>query len=137
MSNQIGPVNNKGCPFPKLSQVEAQKIDAFAKTILFDLGKADLKQEGRQTLDNVVQIIKKYNNEKFHVAGHSDNTFTKEFNQTLSEDRANNVRSYLISKGIDALRLSAAGYGEDNPIATNDTSEGRHKNRRVEILLIR
>ena len=135
--NQIGPVNNNGCPYPKLSQFEEQKIDAFAKTILFDLGKADLKPEGRQTLDNVAEIIKKYSTEKFLIAGHSDNSFTEEFNQTLSENRANNVRNYLISKGIDASRLLANGYGEDKPIATNSTEEGRHKNRRVEIILIK
>lgn len=135
--NQIGPVNNNGCPFPKLSKVEKEKIDAFAKTILFDLGKSNLKNDSKLTLDNVVKIMKKYPNEKFYIAGHSDNTFTKEYNLSLSQDRANNVRTYLISKGINASRLFAEGFGEDRPIATNDTSEGRHQNRRVEILLVK
>lgn len=135
--NQIGPVNNNGCPYPKLSQVEKDKIDAFAKTILFDLGKANLKKESKATLDNVVKIMKKYPNEKFYIAGHSDNTFTKEYNLTLSKDRANNVRDYLISKGINANRLTAEGFGEDKPITTNETVEGRQQNRRVEILLVK
>lgn len=135
--NQLGPVSNQGCPFPKLSQVEVQKIDAYARTILFDLGKADLKPEGKETLDNVVVIMKNFPTERFHIAGHSDNTFTEEFNQTLSENRANNVRNYLISKGINPGRLTAKGYGESRPIASNDLEEGRTRNRRVEIILIK
>lgn len=135
--NQIGPVNNNGCPYPKLSNVEVQKIDAYAKTILFDLGKADLKPGSKITLNSVVSIMKNYPNEKFHIAGHSDNSFTKEFNQTLSENRANNVKNYLISNGINANRLTSKGYGEDQPVQSNSTLEGKSKNRRVEILLIK
>ena len=135
--NQIGPVNNSGCPYPKLSQVEVQKIDAYARTILFDLGKANLKPEGRETLNNVVVIMKNFPTERFHIAGHSDNTFTEEFNQTLSENRANNVRNYLISRGINPARLTSRGYGESRPIASNDLEEGRTRNRRVEIILVK
>lgn len=135
--NQLGPVNNNGCPYPKLSQVEVQKIDAYARTILFDLGKADLKPEGMATLNNVVMIMKNFPTERFHIAGHSDNTFTEEFNQTLSENRARNVMNYLISKGVNPARLNSRGYGESRPIASNDLEEGRTRNRRVEIVLIK
>lgn len=135
--NQIGPVKNNGCPYPKLSQVEKQNIDAFAKTILFDLGKADLRQVSFEILNGVVSIMNKYANERFHIAGHTDNTFTKEFNLTLSQNRANAVRNYLISKGIEPSRLTSKGYGEERPVNSNDMEEGRKENRRVEIILIR
>ncbi len=135
--NQIGPVKNDGCPYPKLSQVEVQKIDAYAKTILFDLGKADLRPASYQILNGVVSIMNKYKNERFHIAGHTDNTLTKDFNQTLSQNRANAIRNYLISKGVEASRLTAKGYGEENPVKSNDTEEGRKENRRVEIILIK
>ena len=134
---QIGPVNNNGCPFPKLTKTDEQKIGAYASTILFDLGKADLKSASKLTLNNVVIIMKNFPSEKFRIEGHSDNTFTKEYNLTLSRDRANNVKEYLIKNGISASRLSAEGFGEDKPIATNDNAEGRQKNRRVEILLLK
>lgn len=135
--NQIGPVNNSGCPYPKLSKTAKQQIDAYAKTILFDLGKSDLKPASKETLNSVISIMKNYPREKFYIAGHSDNSFTKEYNLTLSLDRANNVKNYLIANGIDSSRLTAEGFGEDKPIATNDTKEGRLRNRRVEILLMK
>ncbi len=135
--NQIGPVNNNGCPYPKLTKTDEQKIDAYASTILFSLGKADLKSASKLTLNNVIIIMKNFPSEKFRIEGHSDNTFTKEFNLALSLDRANNVKDYLIKNGIDASRLSSEGFGEDKPIASNDMAEGRQKNRRVEILLIK
>lgn len=135
--NQIGPVKNSGCPYPKLTETEKKKIDAYASSVLFDLGKADLKNASKLTLNNVVIIMQNFPNEKFRIEGHSDNTFTSEFNQTLSENRAKNVRDYLIKNGVDASRLSARGFGEEKPIASNETSEGRSKNRRVEILLVK
>lgn len=135
--NQIGPIENQGCPYPKLSQSEEKIIDAFAETILFDLGKADLRSSSIPTLDRIVAIMKTYNHERFHIAGHTDNTFTPEFNQVLSQNRAIAVRNYFISKGIDASRLTAKGYGETKPIETNNTEEGRAKNRRVAIILIK
>lgn len=135
--NQIGPVNNGGCPFPKLSQIDQISIDTFAKTILFNLGKADLKLSSNVILDSVVTIMKKYKKERFHIAGHTDNTFTKDFNLTLSQDRANAVRNYLISKGIEASRLTANGYGEEKPAQSNNTNKGRRSNRRVKIILIK
>ena len=135
--NQMGPIENKGCPYPKLSQRAGEIMDTYAKTILFDLGKADLKPSSYDLLNNVVTIMKVHKQEKFHIAGHTDNTFTKEFNLGLSKDRANTVRNYLISRGINPSRLTAKGYGEEKPVRSNDTNEGRKENRRVEIILIR
>ena len=135
--NQIGPIENQGCPYPKLTQSEEKIIDAFAETILFDLGKFDLKESSKSTLDRIVSIMKTYKSERFHIAGHTDNTFTSDFNQVLSQNRAIAVRNYFISKGIDATRLTAKGYGETKPVQSNDTEEGRAKNRRVAIILIK
>jgi len=135
--NQIGPIENQGCPYPKLTQSEEKIIDAFAETILFDLGKFDLKESSKATLDRIVSIMKTYKSERFHIAGHTDNTFTSDFNQVLSQNRAIAVRNYFISKGIDATRLTAKGYGETKPVQSNDTEEGRAKNRRVAIILIK
>jgi len=78
-----------------------------------------------------------YKSERFHIAGHTDNTFTTDFNQVLSQNRAVNVRNYFISKGIDPSRLTAKGYGETKPVESNNTEEGRAKNRRVAIILIK
>lgn len=135
--NQIGPVSNKGCPYPKITQESKQKIESFAKTILFDLGKADLKQNSIATLDNIIAIMKTHANEKFLIAGHTDNTFTKEFNRTLSNNRASSVRNYMVSKGVNPSRITAKGYGEEQPVESNSTDEGKRKNRRVDIILIK
>jgi OOP family OmpA-OmpF porin len=70
------------------------------------------------------------------VAGHTDSVGSEEYNQGLSERRANTVRDYLASKGINASRLTARGYGEGRPVASNDTSEGRQENRRVELVVL-
>ena len=80
MPKQTGPVSNNGCPFPKLTQEEFQKIDAFAQPILFDLGEWDLKPEGKQILNNIVLIMKSFPNEKFIITGHTDNLDTRNFN---------------------------------------------------------
>ena len=135
--NQIGPIENNGCPYPKLSQTEETAIDAYAETILFDMGKADLRNSSKATLDKIVKIMNTYSNEKFHIAGHTDNTFTSDFNKVLSQNRAVAVRNYFISKGINPSRLTAKGYGETKPIETNNSEEGRKKNRRVEIVLVK
>ena len=83
----------------------------------------------------MVAIFKEYPKASFAIEGHTDSVGSKSSNQSLSERRANAVRDYLIANGIAADRLSAAGYGEDNPIADNKTRAGRAENRRVEVKL--
>jgi OOP family OmpA-OmpF porin len=70
------------------------------------------------------------------VAGHTDSTGSETYNQGLSERRANSVKDYLTSQGVTATRLSAKGYGEAQPVASNDTKEGRAENRRVELIVL-
>ena len=86
---------------------------------------------------DIIQILNEYPNAKFTVEGHTDSVGSAKTNQRLSESRANSVRDFLVDKGIGADRLTAIGYGEDKPIATNNTRSGRAQNRRVEINLIK
>lgn len=106
------------------------------ENILFDFGKYDLKPEAFPILNKLVQVLNKYPNLEIAVSGHTDNIGNKEFNQTLSEQRAKTVADYLVSQGIDADRISYVGYGDTKPIASNLSETGRSLNRRVEIKII-
>ncbi|MBI1183914.1 OmpA family protein [bacterium] len=101
------------------------------KNIFFDFGKASLKDESKEELDKLYDIMNR-SRIVIELGGHTDSIGSDEANLRLSQERVNSVRSYLVSKGIDAVRISAVGYGETMPIADNKTEEGRAKNRRVE-----
>lgn len=96
--------------------------------------KATLLPAAISVLDQVAQTLKEWGNVKVEVAGHTDSNNTDAYNQKLSQRRAQSVCDYLISKGVDATRLKPVGYGESQPIADNNTEEGRFKNRRVELI---
>jgi len=102
---------------------------------LFDFGKSDLRPEGREDLAKVSGIVLNYPSLRLTIEGHTDNQGNAEFNQTLSEQRANTVRDYLIKQGLASDSLTAQGLGEKNPVADNSTPEGRQKNRRVEVIV--
>jgi OOP family OmpA-OmpF porin len=102
----------------------------------FDTSKAIVKDEYRNEIKKVADFMKTYPNTTAVIEGHTDNVDTAEYNQKLSEARANSVRQYLIDNfGIKASRLTAVGYGETKPIASNKTEEGRQKNRRVQAVI--
>ncbi len=103
--------------------------------VLFDTGKSDLRFDAREALAKLSGIVLNYPSLKLNIEGHTDSTGGPELNQTLSEERANSVRDYLIGQGLDARSLSALGFGMNNPVADNSTGEGRQKNRRVEIIV--
>jgi outer membrane protein OmpA-like peptidoglycan-associated protein len=103
--------------------------------VLFDTGKSDLRSEAREALAKLSGIVLNYPSLKLNIEGHTDSTGSADLNQTLSEKRANAVRDYLIGQGLDARSLSAQGFGLNNPVADNSTTEGRQKNRRVEIIV--
>lgn len=103
--------------------------------VLFDFGKYTLKPEAREKLAKVSGIILSHPGLTLQVEGYTDNVGSEEFNQKLSEQRADSVRDYLISQGISDSSVSAKGLGESNPIAPNDTAQGRQKNRRVQIVV--
>jgi OOP family OmpA-OmpF porin len=86
-------------------------------------------------LDDVVKVMKDNPDTKLTIDGHTDNTGTDAINDKLSQGRADAVKNYIVSKGIDASRISSAGHGSSTPIADNKTAAGRQKNRRVEMKL--
>lgn len=131
--NEAGPASNDGCPEPVISEVAEKKIGEFAKTILFNSGRSAFRTGTSDKLDGIVKIMKEFPKATFVVEGHTDSTGSSSLNQKLSQKRADAVKDYLIENGIDASRLESKGYGEANPIDTNDTRAGRANNRRVEI----
>ena len=102
------------------------------RNIFFDFDKATLRPESSSELENLYKVLTDNPNMKIEISGHTDNKGTAEYNKDLSQRRAKAVVDYLITKGIKADRLKYAGYGFDQPIATNDTDEGRQLNRRTE-----
>ena len=131
--NEAGPASNNGCPEPVISDVAEKKIGEFAKTILFNSGKATFKEGVTEKLDGIVKIMQEFPKAEFIIEGHTDSTGSSSLNLKLSEKRAIAVRDYLVDNGIATTRLEAKGFGEGNPIDTNDTRAGRANNRRVEI----
>lgn len=113
----------------------ASKVVLNADTF-FDFDKSTIKPEGRQILDQVVSQVDTLNLETLIAVGHTDSIGSEQYNQGLSERRANSVKSYLVSKGIAADRIYAEGKGELSPVASNKTREGRAQNRRVEIEIV-
>ncbi len=113
------------------------RLDALGKLTLrglfFDTARATLKAESEPALQNAQDLLQSYPDLVLEVGGHTDNVGGSEANQTLSENRAASVRAWLVEHGIPAERLQAVGYGEDRPIATNETEVGRAANRRVEL----
>ena len=160
--NEAGPAENKGCPFedrdndgvldkddqcpdvagtvanngcPEVTAVVIAELNEYSKTVLFDLNKATIREESQEALNNIAEIMKEFPTTVFHIGGHTDSSGSDQYNLQLSDERAASVREYLVSQGIPASRLTSEGYGETNPIATNNTAAGRQENRRVEISL--
>lgn len=110
------------------------------ENILFDSGKAELKPEGQQALAEVAQVLSSIPNREFQIAGHTDNLNirTRQFpsNWELSTTRAVTVLKFLVDSGVAAPRLSATGHADTQPVAPNETAEGRQQNRRIEIVLM-
>lgn len=116
---------------PPAAVVEKITLKAGA---LFDSGKADLKPDGRRELDDLAARLKSVKGiESIQVTGHTDSQGQAAFNQALSERRAEAVKTYLVTKGVDDGRISTRGMGASNPVASNATAEGRARNRRVEL----
>jgi outer membrane protein OmpA-like peptidoglycan-associated protein len=108
----------------------------FDSGILFDVDKAILRPEAKANLDKMAAILNKYPDTNILVEGHTDATGTEEHNLELSRQRAQSVENHLAALGVDPSRFTVMGYGESQPIATNDTTEGRQQNRRVELAIM-
>jgi OOP family OmpA-OmpF porin len=105
----------------------------ICKGVMFDFGSSHIRPEYRPSLDQVVRILKEKPSLHIEVQGHTDNVGTEHYNQLLSERRAKSVINYLTKKGISGKRLTAKGYGFSEPVASNETEEGRDRNRRVQL----
>ncbi|WP_447635367.1 OmpA family protein [Flavobacterium microcysteis] len=130
-----GTVANHGCP--EISEEQVNKLNAYAKTILFNSGKATFKPETMPVLEAINAILKEYPTSRFSIEGHTDSDGSNALNQTLSENRAAAVKNFLIENGIESSRLRSTGFGETKPIDTNKTAKGKANNRRVEVKLIK
>lgn len=131
--NEAGPASNFGCPVIAPEVIE--KVNMAARNIFFATGSAKLLAKSYPSLNNVVTILRDNPSYRVDVEGHTDTTGTAEKNQVLSQDRANSVKAYLISKGVDESRITSEGFGFTMPIASNKTAAGKAKNRRVEMKL--
>lgn len=125
---------------PYRLDVELQKLRPGATIVLnnvfFETNKWDLKPESKAELNKLADLLKANPTKKVEISGHTDNVGNDAANQTLSENRAASVVEYLISQGVSAAQLTAKGYGETKPVASNDTEEGRAKNRRTEFKIL-
>jgi len=120
---------------PKPAPAAASKV-TYAADAFFDFDKSVLKPEGKAKLDDLASKVKGINLEVIIAVGHTDSVGTDAYNQKLSVRRAEAVKAYLVSKGIEKNRVYTEGKGEKQPVADNKTKEGRAKNRRVEIEVV-
>ncbi len=133
-------LSNKAPDSTYQKDIPLQPIEVNAsvvlKNIFFDFNKYDLKPESQTELDKVVQLLQENPSVKIQLEGHTDNIGNAADNLKLSENRAKSVVNYLISKGVDGKRLAAKGFGATQPIADNETEEGRAQNRRTELKIV-
>jgi len=138
----------------KRRELEKQKSEALAKqkaklaakeriihllqieNIEFETAKGTLTNKGKGTVDKLADILEQYSDIKIEIAGHTDSDGSESFNQKLSQSRVETVKGRLISRGVNANRLTAKGYGETKPLVPNTTDENKQKNRRVEIIIL-
>lgn len=124
-------------PVPQPEPVETvAKPDFNFSNVLFEFDSAVLKTESFQILDRAVAEMKKATSAKVNLNGHSSIEGTPEHNMSLSIDRANSVKSFLVNAGVSAANISVKGFGVTQPVTSNDTEEGRAQNRRVEIKVV-
>ncbi|HQR83525.1 MAG: hypothetical protein B7Z19_03930 [Polynucleobacter sp. 32-46-5] len=119
----------------KKTGVTQSKITLQADT-LYDFNKSDLKPEGKATLDKIAKDLSKIKLEVIIAVGNTDSVGTDAYNMALGQRRAQSVKTYLVSKGVDGSRIYTESKGKSNPVASNATAEGRAKNRRTDIEVV-
>ena len=139
-TTEPGTKANNGCPevvikHDTIAKVIEEKITFAARNIFFEASSDQLTESSIAPLDEVVKVLTEHPALKMQIEGHTDSTGIPEKNTKLSKQRAESVKNYLTAKGIDASRLTATGYGSSKPLQSNETLEGRRRNRRVELKL--
>ncbi len=133
-SASIGVAGPPSVALDELRAGLAALAPEFAQTVVFASGRSELNEPARAVLDKIVALLQQYPAPVVTIVGHTDNRGGRSANQRLSEARSAVVLDYLVSRGIDPARLRSAGSGETFPIADNATDEGRHRNRRVDLV---
>ncbi|TNE49219.1 MAG: OmpA family protein [Bacteroidetes bacterium] len=132
--NTAGPATNFGCP--EVKEETKERLEFVTRNIQFETGMADLKIASFKILDELEEIMKQYPDYKLAINGHTDDVGHRADNLKLSAERAKTCFDYLVYRGIAENRMRSKGYGESRPIASNKSSRGREKNRRVEFKLV-
>jgi outer membrane protein OmpA-like peptidoglycan-associated protein len=120
-------------PNTEVVREEDRLVVTMADAVLFDVNSAALKAEAKDTLGQMTDVMIRYPDSDILVKGHTDSTGSEVYNQDLSERRAKSVKNYLIDRGVAGQRVTSIGFGESMPVDSNETLEGRQRNRRVEI----
>lgn len=129
-----GTIANNGCPDEVKVEVQ-KKLDLSARMILFETGSAVITKSSYKVLDEVAALLNNNASFSLNIEGHTDNTGDETKNVQLSQKRADVVKAYLAKKGVKEERMTAQGFGSAKPVADNATTEGKHQNRRVELVL--
>ena len=130
------PVVVEAAPVPKAAPVPTSEKVSFAAEALFDFDKSIVKPQGKAALDDLLAKLQGMNTEVMVTVGHTDSIGSDDYNQKLSQRRAEAVKAYIVSKGVDPSRVYTEGKGETKPVADNTTAEGRAKNRRVTVEVV-
>lgn len=129
-----GKESNNGCPVQPTKQQLAIISDGI-KNLQFETGKAIIQPSSFPALDKLADLLLENPSFNFRIEGHTDNVGAPEKNRILSQERAEAVKTYLTSRGVDAERITAVGYGDTKPVVSNDTAAGKAKNRRVDMAI--
>ncbi len=132
--NSAAPNSPSGCP-TVIAKEDKAVLDYALQAVQFETGKSILKEDSKIVLDQVIDVLGRYPDFRLEIIGHTDNVGKEINNLRLSQRRAKACYDYLLSRGISSTIMNSGGFGEDNPIAPNDTKEGRSRNRRVEFIL--
>lgn len=122
--------------FESASVTDRGILVTFDSDVLFPLNSSYLTEQAKKEIDKLVNLLDEYPSASLIVDGHTDATGTEDYNQWLSQKRAESVMNYAIEKGLNKNSITTNGYGQTKPVAPNNTKEGREKNRRVEVTIV-